>query len=221
MQISSLVKTWVKKLLSTIQDFLVPEGTKVAALLQLPERSMHQLLPHSPVKMQDVWVLFDYNNRAVRLIVKNIKYQNNQSLRHRIASYCYEEIMEMISDLTFFGGSEPVLVPMPMSKKEKRERGFNQTEEICRAIENFSAKEIKVAYHLLHKIRETSRQTTLSRSERLRNVNFSMTADPKLAHNKTIIVLDDVYTTGASFSEAARALKSAGAKRVIGLFIAH
>ena len=192
--------------------------------MELPPYVMRELLPKSPVFMKDVIVLFDYQNKIVRLIVKSIKYKNNQGLRKRIAGYLYEELIEASSEIALWSGKPPVILPMPMSKKEKRERGFNQTEELCREINKLGGKQIETYFNILKKIRETERQTKLSREKREENVKNSMvvpTGSVGTVRNRVCIVLDDVYTTGASLSEARRALLSAGASRIIGLFITH
>jgi|SRR3989344_1409909 len=218
---------WTKKLIEAVTDILVPEDIKIQKLLDFPASTMRDLLPKSPVYMKDIFVLFDYQNKIVRLMVKSIKYKNNASLRKRIAIYLYEEILDISSEIALFHGALPLLVPMPMSKKELRNRGFNQCEELCREIKKLGpladGGSIEVSYNTLKKVRETMRQTTLSREERTENVKGSMCVpmDIGTAKLRTVIVLDDVYTTGASFTEARRALLSAGAKRVIGLFIAH
>jgi competence protein ComFC len=216
-----LIKNWVEKVLEFIQNILVPEDIKIRKLLDLPAGTLRDLLPKSPVYSKDIFVLFDYQNKIVRLIVKSIKYKNNASLRKRIAGYLYEEIVDLSSEITLFEGALPLLVPMPMSKIEKRKRGFNQCEELVREIKKLGGDNIEVSYNTLKKIRETERQTTLSREQRLKNVEGSMSATLRQAQGRIVIVLDDVYTTGASLLEVRRALLSAGAKRVIGLFISH
>lgn len=210
-----------KKIVEYVQNLLVPENAKVQELLNLPLGVMRDLLPKSPVYSKDIFVLFDYQNKIVRFIVKSIKYKNNASLRKRLAIYLYEEITDISAEITLFEGTPPLLVPMPMSKVEKRKRGFNQCEELVREIKKLGGDNVEVSYNTLKKVRETKRQTTLSREERVKNVKRSMTATLRQAQGRIIIVLDDVYTTGASLSEARRALLEAGAKRVIGLFIAH
>lgn len=214
-----------QKIIEFVQNLLVPEDAKIRGLMKLEPGVMRDLLPKSPVYMKDVSVLFDYQNKIVRLIVKAIKYKNNQNLRKRIAGYFYEELIDMSAEIALFEGTPPILVPMPMSKEEKRKRGFNQCEELVREIKKLAgdppAGGLEVSFNTLKKIKETKRQTTLSREERILNVMNSMEAENKIAKNKTVIVLDDVYTTGASLAETRRALLSAGAKRVIGLFIAH
>ncbi|OHA94106.1 MAG: hypothetical protein A3E02_01205 [Candidatus Zambryskibacteria bacterium RIFCSPHIGHO2_12_FULL_38_34] len=216
---------WTKKLIEAVTDILVPEDIKIQKLLDFPASTMRDLLPKSPVYMKDIFVLFDYQNKIVRLMVKSIKYKNNASLRKRIAIYLYEEILDISSEIALFHGALPLLVPMPMSKKELRNRSFNQCEELCREIIKLGppadGESIEVSYNTLKKVRETERQTTLSREKRTENVKDSMEATRGQTQGRIVIVIDDVYTTGASFTEARRALLSAGCKRVIGLFIAH
>jgi ComF family protein len=210
-----------QKIIELVQNLLAPEDIKIQKLLDLPAGTMRDLLPKSAVYSKDIFVLFDYQNKIVRLIVKSIKYKNNAGLRKRIANYLYEEIIDISSEIALFEGAPPLLVPMPMSKIEKRKRGFNQCEELVREIKKLGGNNIEVSYDTLKKVRETERQTTLSREKRAENVRECMKAENKILKNKTIIVLDDVYTTGASLTEARRALLEAGAKRVIGIFIAH
>lgn len=212
-----------KRLIRFTQDLLVPEDIKIKRILELPIGIMRELLPKSPVYSKDIFVLFDYGNKIVRLIVKSIKYKNNASLRRRIATYLYEEIVDISSEIALFEGTPPLLVPMPMSKKEKRNRGFNQCEELVREIKKMGGDSLEVSYNTLKKIRETEKQTNLSREERALNVKNSMmaTPSPRGGHPRTVIILDDVYTTGASLFEARRALFSADFRRVIGIFIAH
>lgn len=220
MDILKSVTSWIKKPIEIFLGFLVPEDTKIKKLLGLSVWKMRELLPKSPVNSEDIFVLFDYGHKAVRQLVKAIKYKNNRDLRKKIAILLYEDIVDISSETALFEGSPPILVPMPMSKKEKRKKGFNQCEELVREIKRLGGDNIEISYNTLKKVKETKRQTKLSREERLTNVENSMKSDKDLA-NKNIIVLDDVYTTGASLIEARRALSSAGARHIIGLFIAH
>jgi ComF family protein len=182
---------------------------------------MFYLIPKSPVLVQDIFVLWNYDNRVVKLLIKTLKYKNNYAVKKRLAAYLYEEIMDISQEMALFGGSPPTVLPMPMSKKEKNKKGFNQCEELLHEIEKLAGSSIKFSYNTLKKTRETERQTLLSREERLTNVKHSMVANIKESDGKNFIVIDDVYTTLSSFNEAKRVLIEAGARRVVGLFIAH
>ena len=224
MSLLKLAIGWIKSAASAAQDILVPENNKIQKLLDLPAGTLRDLLPKSPVYMKDIFVLFDYQNKIVRFIVKSIKYKNNASLRKRIAGYLYEETLDISSETALFDGASPLLMPIPMSKKEKMDRGFNQCEELCREIKRLSDNNIEISFSILKKVRETERQAKLSREKRLINIENSMavpTESVEAVRGRVVIILDDVYTTGASLAEARRALLSAGAKRVIGIFIAH
>jgi len=210
-----------QKIIDFCKDILAPEDFKIQNLINLPEETMKEVLPKSPVYLKNVSVLFDYQNKIVRLIVKSIKYKNNQNLRKRIAKYFYEEIVEFLSESAIFYEKPPLLIPMPMTKKEKSERGFNQCEELCKEIKKLARENLETSFNSLKKIRETERQNKLSRQKRLDNVKGSMAADSSAVRGRNCLVIDDVYTTGASFEEARRALSAAGPRSIFGFFIAH
>lgn len=222
-----IFSNWVKRGLEIVVSLIVPDNQRIESLLKLNKEELERQLPRSKVDMKDVYVLFEYGNRTVKFIIKSIKYKNNWNLKKLIARFLYEEILELSSEIALFHGSPPVIVPMPMSKNEKIKKGFNQCEELCREIQKLDPS-LEIYYDLIKKIKETKRQTELSKEERLSNVKNSMRvfltnkATIKIQlKNRVVIVLDDVYTTLASFSEARRALTQVNTRRVIGLFIAH
>jgi ComF family protein len=112
-----------------------------------------------------------------------------------------------------------VIVPVPLGGKRLRERGYNQTALIARPL----ALALGLDYRpvALRRTRETSSQVGLSALERRENVRDAFWADAKLVRGKTILVLDDVATTGSTLSSCAEALFSAGAKDVFALTVAR
>jgi ComF family protein len=109
------------------------------------------------------------------------------------------------------GRSVDALVPMPLGRGRLAERGFNQALEIARHLARAAG--LALAPGLAHRVRDTAPQTGLPHEARAANVRgvFECEAD---AAGRTLAVIDDVMTTGASLAELARTLKRAGAVRV-------
>jgi ComF family protein len=113
-----------------------------------------------------------------------------------------------------------IMMPVPLHKKKLRQRGFNQSvllvKEIIRLID------IKADYFTLRRIRYTETQTGLTLEERRKNVKgaFEVTGKANLK-GKSVIMVDDVATTGNTINECARMLKKAGCERVLGLTLAR
>ncbi len=102
-----------------------------------------------------------------------------------------------------------------MHSSKRGERGFNQAELIVRAARKRLPEQFEIADGLLKRQRPTHSQVGLSREERIANMRgaFRVT-DPQRVKGATVIVVDDVMTTGTTVSECARVLKKAGAERV-------
>jgi ComF family protein len=112
-----------------------------------------------------------------------------------------------------------IIVPVPMHPKKKRRRGFNQSEEIAKIISQSTSIPLSTT---LIKIKETKPQMELNRIERMENIKdcFAIKNEKEI-ENKTVLLLDDVYTTGTTIEECAKVLKENGAKEVWGLTIAR
>lgn len=100
-----------------------------------------------------------------------------------------------------------VLVPVPLSSKRKRWRGFNQAEKLAKMIDAEATK------LMLKRTRDTQAQATLNKQERLANTKGAFEALSE-AKGQRIVLIDDVYTTGATTNACSDALRSAGAKSV-------
>lgn len=112
------------------------------------------------------------------------------------------------------------LVPIPLHKSRQREREFNQAEILSRQIAREFNK--KVLTDGLIRVRPTKTQTELTFQERCQNVKKSfLVTKPGLIKGTNLLLIDDVLTTGATSSEAARCLKEAGAKKVLLLTLAN
>jgi len=105
------------------------------------------------------------------------------------------------------------LIPVPLHPKRLRERGFNQALLLSKTMKGIPPKKIKPG--ILKRVRHTPPQVRLNPVERRRNVRGAFALkDPEGVRGKSILLVDDVFTTGATVNECARVLKKAGAGRV-------
>jgi ComF family protein len=105
------------------------------------------------------------------------------------------------------------VVPVPMDRRARSRRGFNQAESLARSL--------AVAWQLpllspeaLAKVRPTRPQSALGRAERLQNLDGAFRAVPQQVRDARMILVDDLVTTGATVRACARALRAAGAREV-------
>lgn len=178
-----------------------------------PERKTHEW----------IYPLFDYRHPAIRKSVWLIKYTGKKKVAHAFGEVMYRKMLEEMGDLYVMEKfMSPLLIPIPLSGKRKRKRGFNQAEILCREIISCDKRKyLTLDTNILSKVRETSHQAhTKNKEERLKNLTgtFKVSGEVK---NRNIILVDDVATTGATLLEAKQTLENAGARKVIAFTIAH
>jgi len=107
-----------------------------------------------------------------------------------------------------------VIVPVPLHPAKRRERGFNQAERLARCLSRATG--IPTDPTLLCRLTPAPSQTRLSRTERAANVEraFAMRRNRSVSSATRVVVVDDVFTTGATTSACARVLRRAGAAEV-------
>ena len=103
------------------------------------------------------------------------------------------------------------LIPVPLGARRQRRRGYNQSERIAAALGRRMGLEVRPG--MLSRSRETPTQTALTPEARLANVAGAFTGTPGVA-GRICVLVDDVFTTGATLAAAAAALVDAGAARV-------
>jgi ComF family protein len=118
---------------------------------------------------------------------------------------------------------QSVFVPIPLHPSRRRPRGFNQAEIIAKVLSKRFT--IPVRTDILKRVRKTVPQVEMkNRQERLSNMKGVFMVNNKnisKVKQSTVILVDDVYTTGATMQSACEALKRAGVKTVWGLTIAQ
>ena len=215
----------LKSLFFTIIDTLFPKDIEIKSLEQLAKVNKLTDLPKSAL-CPEHWMhaLFRYQDKMVRSLVWQIKFHGNETLIHTVGVCIAEEILAYIEERGEFLRGEWLIMPIPTTKKHRKERGFNQTELLCEEIIKDPAFEMLLYNpHVLIKRKETLPQTKIKQKQkRIKNIagSFAIT-NANYISGKHIIVIDDVITTGSTLLEAKRVLMKAGARSVIAFAIAH
>jgi ComF family protein len=157
----------------------------------------------------------------LRQVILHLKFQGRGYLGHRLGALL-AKVWEVLPEL-----ESAVVAPVPLHPSRSRERGFNQAELLARGLVRKLRKEerfhgLRFMADCLRRIRATVPQVGLSVAARRENVSgvFSV-ARPEEVRDRTVVVVDDVMTTGATLSACAAALKRAGASRVLALSLAR
>lgn len=192
-----------------------------------------------------IYPLYDYRHPPIKKAILFLKYKGKRRLASIFALVMYDKILEELSELSIMENfNKPILMPIPLSPKRMRERGYNQSELICRELIKIDhlrlsaqaghSVDLKFNFNLekkiLVKIKNTEHQARIeSRRKRLENLIGSFAIKNKQntkeieskIKNRNIILIDDVTTTGATLNEAKKILKQAGVRKVIAFTVAH
>lgn len=172
-----------------------------------------------------IFPLYDYRHPQIKKSVHLLKYKGRKSLAEVFAEVLYGRIFEELSELSIMENfKEAILIPVPLSPRRKRERGFNQAELVAEELMKIDGGvNFKLERNVLIKPKETTHQAHIeNRRERLKNIMGSFVVkNEELIKNKNIILIDDVTTTGATLSEAKKVLKESGTRKVVAFTIAH
>jgi ComF family protein len=159
-----------------------------------------------------VAVLPYHENQLIGKIIENFKYHYIEEL-----SGVMEVLIKQFikNNREFFVGIEQIL-PVPLHPRRLAERGFNQAEIIARIL----ASELSLSVvTILQRSLFTEQQARLSKVERHKNVEGAFVAST--SSSGRILLVDDVFTTGATMQECAKVLLESGAKEVIGFTLAR
>jgi ComF family protein len=156
------------------------------------------------------WAVFD---SPIQNALHTLKYRRN------ITGFGDVLAIQMADFMRSLRWSFDTIIPVPLGRKRLQERGYNQVALVARPL----AYELQVAYepNVLWKTRETRSQVGLNMQERRENVSKAYQANPSALKRRSILLMDDVATTGSTISACTEALLSAGAKEVYVLTIAR
>lgn len=189
--------------------------------------------------LDGVFITSSYDNKLVQQAIKTLKYRFVKDVSRELSKLLILFMQNALtpnplsqrergrgdghflkdhSPAVLKNFSQAILIPVPLHKKRQRWRGFNQAEALAYYIaEHFN---LEVDKSGLQRVRHTRAQAKLGEEERKKNITGSFIWQGEELNNRSIIIIDDVVTTGATLEECAQALKQAGAREVWGLVVA-
>lgn len=163
-----------------------------------------------------VFIASWFDESIVAYMIKHGKYYGQRGLLQQLGSvltrFCQE--IDLPRQLPY----DTVLTHMPLHRRRYLERGFNQSADLAVAIQSY----IPFLYNptIVSRKKYTRYQARQSRTKRQQNVDNAFIVLPGIELPRSVLVVDDVVTTGASLDAVARVLKLAGVKQVFGLVVA-
>ncbi len=149
--------------------------------------------------------LFNYEEEQIKKLIEFIKFNDYPQL----AAILFE-FSGKIKSLDIFSNAD-FLIPVPMYKKDIRKRGYNQSAVIAKTLSKIT--KIPVHYDCLNKIKQTEKQVGLNYEKRTKNLSKAFEVSKKCLNKRyTVVLVDDVFTTGSTLNECAKTLLRKGIK---------
>ncbi|MCX6795825.1 MAG: ComF family protein [Candidatus Falkowbacteria bacterium] len=165
-----------------------------------------------------VFSIANYEQPLIKKLIRTCKFSKVPEIAKILGQLLIRGISEFpeVKDL-LCNEKNLLIVSIPLSRRRERERGFNQAFLIAQAVG--LAYNIPLSFELKRK--ERAPQSKLSANKRGRNIQQAFFWTGERLTNQRILLVDDVVTTGTTIAEAAKILKSVGARRVTGITIAR
>ncbi len=170
--------------------------------------------------IDEIFIAGDYDDKLLSDLIKKFKFSfilDIGVILSRFLIFFWRQIE--FSRLEFKSSEETniLVIPVPLSKKRKRLRGFNQSEIIAEKFCSFFSYSLNLN---LKRNKNNKPQSSLGEKERAENIKDSFVWRGNDLSGKTIILIDDIITTGATLNECALVLKNSGAKKIYALVLA-
>lgn len=167
-----------------------------------------------PVCKAGSYYLFEKSGKIQKLL-HSIKYKNNKALAEQVGTW-YAQSLKDCNEIAM----ADVIIPVPLHHKKQKQRGFNQSEEFAKGL----SKELNIPINVTNLIRNqfTETQTRKNKFARWENVEgkFEL-SNPKEFEGKTVILVDDVITTGATIDACYEAMKNVTGIKISVLSLAY
>ena len=171
------------------------------------------------LSLEGIWSVAVYDG-VLKELIHQFKYKEKKYLANPLGKLLVDFVEKYLKEERF-----DYIVPIPLEKARQKKRGYNQAELLAWVLGEAVDKPILT--DLVERRKKTKPQFGLNREERFENlsgafeISKSRKEDVATIAGKTVLLLDDLATTGATLNECARALKEAGVSEVYALVLAH
>lgn len=174
------------------------------------------------VYFDNILVLTHYKNKVIKKLITDSKFHHKKDILEDFSEYLWELLTEHINNEYWIMNIEDfIIIPTPMYFLKKFTRWYNQSEILARYISKITW--INYQKNIIKKSKNTKQQSTLSKEERLKNLENAFKIKNKYLDkidNKIIIIVDDVISTWTTLNQISKILKNNWAQKVIWLCIA-
>ena len=142
---------------------------------------------------------------VLREVIRKIKFNRGLGLTGYFITSCSEFIKSWNIEIDH-------ILPVPLGKSRHHSRGYNQVELFAKPI----SRNLRIPYkpRAITRVKETLSQVGLNAKERKQNVLNAFEGDHEINKNKSVLIIDDITTTGSTLNECAKALRNSGARKV-------
>ena len=152
------------------------------------------------------YYFFKYKNFARKLILE-LKFEKKPYI-YKTIEYFLEKNQKKLEKIKKYD----IIIVVPLSRKRKLKRGYNQSQLIAKCISNIL--QIEIQNGILYKTKDILPQSTLNKEERIQNIKGVYSAkNIDNIKNKKILLVDDIYTTGSTLNECCKVFAKSGIKK--------
>lgn len=217
----------IKSTYQSILDFIFPRSQFIKKLEKLSTYELYTQTDKSIDEHSWIHSLFDYKDPLIKQAIREIKYHKNTQIIHTCSILLYEKILNDLGDSLEFNQTKHnkniIILPVPSTPPEKRNRGYNQSELL---VKHICSQDTSNTFHngskYIYKVRDTKAQNkTKNREERKRNIRNCFSIDQsEFSKDAHVIIIDDVYTTGSTLYEIKKILSQC-TRNISAYTIAH
>jgi ComF family protein len=174
-------------------------------------------------KLMGIISATEYGHSEIKELIKAFKYTGASEVGQELGKIMIKFLTIFLEDAQvfypqgLFPSGQTIIIPVPLSKKRFRSRGFNQSEVLAKILGEYFGWQISTD---LIRIKHREPQADLTEEERRQNLHGVYKWTGQNLKNKKIIIIDDVTTTGTTFNEVAREIKKANPRVIYGLALA-